>query len=112
MLELWVLQVITNGLLITGEAIHQKWRTFAKLAGIPEDDHLKLSEGWLSRLKDKTNLKQLKHYGEAESAKPETVERERLRVQKLIKQYGYKLKDIFNMDETGFFYMYTLFFSC
>ena len=47
MLELWVSQAMTNGLLITGEAIRQKWRTFATLAGIPEDDHLKLSEGWL-----------------------------------------------------------------
>ena len=111
MLELWVSQAMTNDLLITGEAIRQKWRTFATLAGIPEDDHLKLSEGWLSRFKDRTNLKQLKRHGEAGSADPETVERERQRVQELIKRYGYEPKDIFNMDETGFFYAHVLFSS-
>jgi hypothetical protein len=34
----------------------------------------------------------------------ETVERERERVQNLIKESGYALRDIFNMDETGLFY--------
>ena len=63
------------------------------------------------RFKDRTNLKQLKRHGEAGSADPETVERERQCVRELIKRYGYEPKDIFNMDETGFFYAHVLFSS-
>jgi cupin superfamily acireductone dioxygenase involved in methionine salvage len=35
-----------------------------------------------------------------------TIEDERKRIQELIAKYGYKLRDIFNMDETGLFYEY------
>lgn len=109
MLELWVSKAMTDGILLTGEVLRQKWRSFANLAGVPEDEHLKLSEGWLSRFKGRTNLKQSKRHGEAGSAEPAIVERERLRVQECIKKYGYEPRDIFNMDETGFFYAHVLF---
>jgi hypothetical protein len=111
MLELWVTQMMSNGILVTGEVIRQKWRSFANLAGVPDVERLKLSEGWLSRFKDRTNLKQSKRHGEAGSVEPETVERERLRVQEILAKYGYGPKDIFNMDETGLFYAYAFFFS-
>jgi hypothetical protein len=109
MLELWVSKAMTNGILLTGEVLRQKWRTFADLAGVPDDERLTLSEGWLSRFKGRTNLKQLKRHGEAGSAEPAVVERERLRIQELIERYGYQPKDIFNMDETGFFYAHVSF---
>lgn len=41
---------------------------------------------------------------EAASANPEVVKTEQLRIQELIKESGYQLRDIFNMDETGLFY--------
>ena len=48
MLDLWVSKVMTDGLFLTGEVLCQKWRLFADLAGVPEDECLVLSEGWLS----------------------------------------------------------------
>jgi hypothetical protein len=50
--------------------------------------------------------KRLKHHGEAASANAETVEKERKRNQELIMKYSYELRDIFNMFETGLFYVY------
>ena len=53
-------------------------------------------------------MKESKRHGEAASANAETVEKERERIQDLIAKYGYELRDIFNMDETGLFYAYVL----
>lgn len=110
MLDLWVSRAMADNLLITGEVLRQKWTKFAELAGVPEDERLSLSEGWLARFKNRSGLKQLKRHGEAGSVDPEKVERERRRVQGLIKEYGYELRDIFNMDETGLFYGYAVLF--
>ena len=74
--------------------------------GIPHDERLNLSDGWLARFKARNGLKQFKRHGEAGSADAATVERERQCIQELIKKYGYELRDIFNMDETGLFYAY------
>jgi hypothetical protein len=108
MLELWVSKAMAENLLITGEVLHQKWSKFADLAGVPKDEHLILSDGWLSRFKTRNGLKQFKRHGEAGSADPEVIRTERSRLQKLmeelIQEHGYTLKDIFNMDETGLFY--------
>lgn len=109
MLELWVSKAMADNLLITGEVLRQKWTKFADLAGVPDDERLRLSEGWLTRFKSRNSLKQLKHHGKGGSVDPESVERERRRVQGLIKKYGYELRDIFNMDETGLFYGYSTF---
>jgi len=74
------------------------------LAGVPEDDRLKLSNGWLARFKDRNGLREWKWHGEAASANDETVEQEQKRIQNLIKEGQYQLRDIYNMDETGLFY--------
>jgi hypothetical protein len=104
MMDLWVSKAMGDNILITGEVLRQKWLRFAELTGIPKDEYLTLSEGWLSRFKARNGLKQLKRHGEAGSASAETIARERRRLQELIKKYGYELKDLFNMDETGLFY--------
>jgi Fe-S cluster assembly scaffold protein SufB len=106
MMDLWVSKAMGDGVLLTGEVLRQKWNRFADLVGIPEDERLKLSHGWLTRFKEQHGLKQLKRHGEAASADAKTVETERKRIQELIKKYGYELRDIFNMDETGHFYGY------
>ncbi len=49
---------------------------FADLVGIPEDNQLKLSQGWLEHFKARNGLKQMKRHGEAASAEAETVEHE------------------------------------
>jgi Tc5 transposase DNA-binding domain len=104
MMELWVSKAMGDGILITGEVLRQKWNAFADLVGVHEEDRLKLSNGWLGSFKERNGLKEMKRHGEAASANAETVEKERKRVQELIKMYGYQLRDVFNMDETGHFY--------
>ena len=105
-MDLWVSKAMNDKLLLTGQALRQKWSTFADLVGIPEGDKLKLSDGWLTRFKARNGLKDIKRHGEAGSSGAETVENERKRVQGLVKKYGYELRDVFNMDETGLFYGY------
>lgn len=104
MLELWVTKAMVDGIQVTGEVLRQKWTRFADMVGIPNDERLNLSEGWLTAFKKRCGLKEFKRHGEAGSADPADVEHERTRVRELIAKYGYRLKDIFNMDETGLFY--------
>jgi len=108
MLELWVVKVIRDKVLITGEVLWQKWTKFADLVGIPEDEHLNLSEGWLVHFKARNGLREFRHHGKAASADPERVEREKKCVQELIKKYGYELRDISNMDKSQLFYGWVL----
>ena len=104
MLDLWVSKAMADKLLLTGDVLRQKWKKFADLAGVPDDERLSLSEGWLSCFKARNGLKDMKRHGEAASAPPDTVEREQLRIQDLIKKEGYKPCDIFNTDESALFY--------
>ena len=104
MMDLWVSKAMADGVLLTGEVLRQKWSSFADLDGVPEDERLKLSNGWLARFKQRNGLREMKRYGEAGSAKPETVEYERRRIQDLIREAGYEPRNIYNMDETGLLY--------
>ena len=92
--------------MLTGEVLRQRWNAFTTYVEIPEEDRLKLSNGWLESFKDRHGLKEMKRHGEAASTSAATVEKERKRIQELITMYGYELRDIFNMDETGLFYGY------
>ena len=107
MMDLWVSKAMSNNIILTGKVLRQQWTKFADLMGIPEDDRLSLSDGWLARFKARNGLKEFKRHGEAASASSETVEREKQRIQELLKEYGVELRDVFNMDETGLFYGYT-----
>ena len=62
----------------------QKWMAFTNLVGIPEEEQLNLSEGWLSKFKGQAGLKEFRHHREAASAEPKTIEQEQEQVQKLI----------------------------
>jgi hypothetical protein len=106
MMYLWVSKAMSDGILLTGEVLRQKWNRFADLVGVPQDERLNLSNSWLGRFKDRNGLREMKRHGEAASADVGTVEWERKRIQELIRKYGYELRDIFNMDETGLFYGY------
>jgi hypothetical protein len=108
MMDLWVLKALGDGIMLTGEVLRQKWTTFANMVCIPDDERLHLSNGWLASYKARHNLKQMTRHGEAGSAENEVVERERERIQDLIKKKGYTWNNIFNMDETGLFYAYVL----
>jgi hypothetical protein len=104
MMDMWVSKAMGDSLLLTGDVLRQKWVRFADLYGVPEDERLNLSIGWLSRFKARNGLTGMKRHGEAASADIYTVEMERNCIQELIKNSGYELKDVFNMDETGLFY--------
>ena len=106
MMELWVSKAMSHNILLTGEVLRQKWMKFADLVGVPDDERLSLSNGWLEKFKKRNGLKEFKRHGEASSATSEAVEKERKRIKELIAKYGFQLKDIFNMDETGLFYGY------
>lgn len=51
MLDLWISKVMADNVLIIGKVLHQKWKKFANLHGVPDDEYLTLSEGWLTKLK-------------------------------------------------------------
>lgn len=104
MLELWIAKAMSNEVQFSGEILRQKWTRFADLVGVPTDERLALSEGWLEALKRRCGLKSFKRHGEAGSASPKEVEREREHIHELVAKHGYRLKDMFNMDETGLFW--------
>jgi hypothetical protein len=104
MIDLWVVRAMRDKIVLTGDVLRHKWKAFADLVGIPEEERLSLSKGWLEKFKNRNALKSLKRHGEAGSTDPEMVVKERERIQELIKKYGgYPLHNIFNMDETGLF---------
>ena len=80
MMYLWVSKAMGDGILLTAEILRQKWNVFANMVGIPDDDRLKLSNGWLKCFKARNVLKEMRQHGEAASARVETVERERKQV--------------------------------
>ncbi|KAJ7337555.1 hypothetical protein DFH08DRAFT_915873 [Mycena albidolilacea] len=83
----------------------QKWMCFAYLAGIAPEEQLVLSDGWLAALKRQCSLKEFKRHGEAASANIADITAERARIQQLILYEGYDLWDVFNMDQTGLFWV-------
>lgn len=77
MMELWIVKAMRDRVHLTGEVIREKWTRFADLAGIPQEERLALSDGWLTALKRQCGLKELKRHGEAASADPIDIENER-----------------------------------
>jgi hypothetical protein len=91
MMDLWVTKAMAHKIQLTGEVLRQKWTAFADLAGVPTDERLSLSEGWLGKFKHQHGLKEWKRHGEAASADPEAVKVEQRRIQELIDKYRYEL---------------------
>ena len=106
MMDLWVLKALGDGILLTGKVLHQKCSKFADMVCIPDDEWLHLSNGWLTSFKDRHNLKEMKHHSEAGSADEEVVKSKRNT--RPYQEKGYAWNDVFNMDETGLFYVYVL----
>jgi Tc5 transposase DNA-binding domain len=101
MLELWVAKAMSEGVKVMGEVLRQKWIWFADLVGVPENEQLKVSKGWLTAFKKCCVLKEFKCHGEVGAVDPAEAECECACIHELIIKYRYCLKDIFNMDETG-----------
>jgi len=109
MMDIWVSEAMSHNILLTGEVLHQKWTKFADMVGVPNDDRLNLSDGWLARFKARNGLKEFKRHGEAASASVEMAEREQQCIQELVKEYGVEPQDLFNTDKTGLYYGQALF---
>jgi Tc5 transposase DNA-binding domain len=52
-----VSNAMLDNILLTGEVLHQKWIRFADLVGVPKDEQLNLSDGWLAQFKTRNGLK-------------------------------------------------------
>ena len=104
MLDIWVARAMANSILLTGEILRQKWKDFADMVGVPDEERLTLSDGWLEKYKGHTGLKQFKRHGEAGSVSLVDVDKERNRMKDLLQEY--EPRNVYNMDETGLFYAY------
>ena len=104
MLDLWVSKAMRSEIAVTGEVLQQIWTAFSDLVGVLKEDQLKLSDGWLRKFKIWNGLREFVRHGDAASLDAKTIKDESKCIQELIDKYGYKLCNIFNMDETGLFY--------
>ena len=105
MLKLWVAKAMADNVPVNREILWQKWTHFANLVGVSEDERLNLSEEWLTAFKKQCGLKEFRCHGEAESSDSANVEKEQAQICELIMKHKYHLRDIFNMDKTGLFYV-------
>ncbi|KAL3698729.1 hypothetical protein R1sor_012805 [Riccia sorocarpa] len=62
------------------------------------------SNGWLSRFKQRHDIRMVTLHGEGDDACEEGVNIARCNLPKLITDEGYEPRDVFNFDETGLFY--------
>ena len=85
----------------------EKAKLLANGLGIPEDG-LQFSSGWLQGFKKRNGIRQQKLQGEAGSADLTAI----LEALPVLREKcaNYPLERIYNMDETGLFYRYILYF--
>ena len=90
MLDLWIAKAMNDQILVTGDVLRAKWTQFADMVGVPDDERLDLSEGWLCRLKKRHGLRNIKRHGEAGSVGERVVETEHECLKELIEAKGYR----------------------
>lgn len=95
-LSLWITNALAAEVVINGDILREKAKIFAQ--GF-EINNFMSSNGWVSKFKQRHNLKEYVKWGEAKSAPLETLEDERKNLHEIIKDYD--LNDVFNCDETG-----------
>jgi len=101
-LKAWCLQTLGRGIKLSSDLIRAKAVKFQNLLGIPVNEMLTFSGGWLEKFKSRLGLKEHKLHGEAGSVSSDSVERALIRLRKITDEYP--LWNIFNFDETGLFY--------
>jgi hypothetical protein len=100
-LSLWIAGRESRGEPYTGPLLIEKAKRFAKELNISSTD-LSFSAGWLSGFKKRHGLKQHRRHGESGSTDPKLASEEHIWLHPILKKYP--SADIFNVDETGFFY--------
>jgi hypothetical protein len=101
-LSLWVVEMESRGVKLSGDLICGQARRFAQMLGVDDNNFLKLSNGWLDSFKARHLLKSYRFHGEAASVSEAGVQAARKRLQEITSHYA--LRDVFNMDETALFY--------
>lgn len=99
---MWVCQALEDKITMMGEVLLEKWRQFANTLHIPEDKWSGLSEGWLSRFKERNRLKERKRHGKAGSQSVATADAECKQVWEICLLYA--TCNIYNLDKTGLFW--------
>lgn len=98
----WQQTLDLRGAYISGDILiekaHQIWNSLPQYHGQPPP---LFSNGWLHRFKQRFNIKQHTHHGEAGSV-PKEAEEEMKAIHTIAGQYSED--DIYNMDETGLFW--------
>jgi hypothetical protein len=99
-LVLWVRHMEEKREVVNGPMLITKRAKFEEMMNIPKDERLE-GGAWVSSFCRTYKLKQWKAHGEAGSVDMQMVSIERIRVGGILA--GFVRKDMFNMDETGFF---------
>ena len=107
-LSIWIDQMGANKFnALSGKIIRDMANKFYDKLQVPLEERLKLSNGWLDNFRARARLRYFRFYGEESSVKAGDAALEHQRIAKIISSAlaeGYKLDDIFNMDETALFY--------
>jgi hypothetical protein len=99
----WTLVALNNSHIPRGPIIQQKALSFAK--NFPGEADFKTSEGWLESFNGKHGIRSYVQYGEANSAPPDNLPKERAKLQGLLPQYN--RDDIYSVDESGLFFIWS-----
>lgn len=86
---------------ITGPLIVAKAERLSDAMNLPHDA-IKFSNGWIDEFKRRHSLQHYQNHGEAGSVNLTSVKEERVRMRRELQ--GWDLNDVFNADETSFFW--------
>ncbi|RHY20025.1 hypothetical protein DYB32_010125 [Aphanomyces invadans] len=98
----WVLRCEEIGVCLTGELIRKQAKAYYDEYQIDTNWPLKFSKGWLYKFQRKHGLSSKRQHGEAGSTPREAVRQGRKEVQETTR--GFAANDVYNMDETSFFW--------
>ena len=99
-LILWVRHMEEAKETVTGPMLRAKREKIEEMLGVPEEEHIR-GDGWIAPFCKAYNIKEHRRHGEAGSVDLEAVNKERERMQRLMK--AYRPEDQFNFDETSLF---------
>ncbi|KAF0726970.1 hypothetical protein Ae201684P_010841 [Aphanomyces euteiches] len=101
-LSSWVLTCEAKRVSITSDLIKQQAEAFCNVHEIPVQSRLVFSNGWLEKFQKHHGFTSKIQHGEARSACKDAVDNGRKAMLDLTA--GYNSRDVFNMDETAYFY--------
>ena len=96
----WIDQCEANNVPLTQEVIQEKAKTLHEKLGL--EGNFVASNGWLQKMAKRFDVKKVTMHGEKKDANQIEFDKWLPEAQKIIRKY--KLKDVYNVDETGLFY--------